>query len=358
MYYTIYKVLNEINNKEYIGQHQTENLSDNYMGSGIVITQAIKKYGKDNFRKTILFVFKTYDEMNNKEMELVTEEYIKQDNTYNISIGGQGGICHSYKNTTVARKKSSIDNWKRINCELYNNNKDLYETPSTSKVTIFNTITKKNESINVSDFNPNIHKKKFGGIVAKKNGKFQYVSSEEFSKNSDITSPTKGMVTVVEIASGIGKHIHSDEFHKNRELYLHNTEGFVTGKNRKTGEKRRFASSEFKLYKDEYTFSTTGQVTIYDINLNKFINIKKNGRNREIHKSIHAVKFDWFTAHDELICSFFGTYQDFKKLYGILPIRAFTDLVNTGIFKTDKLKIKTYNNSYIKKYDWKQNILY
>lgn len=92
IYYTIYKTINNINKKYYIGKHQTENLNDFYFGSGIAIENAIKKYGRQNFEKEILFIFNTEEEMNEKEKELVTEQVVKDENTYNLMIGGKGGI--------------------------------------------------------------------------------------------------------------------------------------------------------------------------------------------------------------------------------------------------------------------------
>lgn len=88
MHYTIYKITNIINNKYYIGKHQTKNLNDGYMGSGKLLKRAITKYGIQNFAKEILFVFDNEQDMNAKEKELV----VISEQTYNLCPGGQGGF--------------------------------------------------------------------------------------------------------------------------------------------------------------------------------------------------------------------------------------------------------------------------
>jgi len=50
--YYLYKITNLINNKIYIGVHYSNNIeNDNYLESGRYIQQAIKKYGKNNFKR-------------------------------------------------------------------------------------------------------------------------------------------------------------------------------------------------------------------------------------------------------------------------------------------------------------------
>ena len=93
MYYTIYKITNIINEKYYIGKHQTKCLDDGYMGSGTLLKRAIEKYGIENFRKEILHVFSTEEEMNAKEKELV----VICEQSYNLNEGGAGGFRYQYK---------------------------------------------------------------------------------------------------------------------------------------------------------------------------------------------------------------------------------------------------------------------
>ena len=106
MNYTIYKVTNLINGKYYIGKHQTKNLDDGYMGSGKLIRRAISKYGLENFKKEILFVFETEAEMNAKEAELV----VVCDESYNLCDGGKGGF--GYINKTID-KETRANNGKK-----------------------------------------------------------------------------------------------------------------------------------------------------------------------------------------------------------------------------------------------------
>lgn len=91
MYYTIYKTTNLINGKYYFGKHQTENLQDNYLGSGVTISEAIEKYGKVNFSKEIIHIFEDEISMNLKEIELITDAIINDPLSYNLTGGGEGG---------------------------------------------------------------------------------------------------------------------------------------------------------------------------------------------------------------------------------------------------------------------------
>ena len=62
------------------------------MGSGKYLKHAIEKHGIENFTKDILFVFDTPEEMYAKEADIVNDDFLALENTYNLKTGGFGGF--------------------------------------------------------------------------------------------------------------------------------------------------------------------------------------------------------------------------------------------------------------------------
>lgn len=91
MYHLVYLTTNIINNKIYVGIHSTYNLDDGYLGSGKLISKAIKKYGKENFKRQILYYCLTREDTREIEKKIVNENFIKLHYVYNKALGGEGG---------------------------------------------------------------------------------------------------------------------------------------------------------------------------------------------------------------------------------------------------------------------------
>jgi group I intron endonuclease len=86
----IYKTTNLLNGKIYIGQDRNNN--KNYLGSGKLLKKAIKKYGKDNFKKEILEECQTEEELNDREVFWISQyNSTNRDIGYNISDGSKEG---------------------------------------------------------------------------------------------------------------------------------------------------------------------------------------------------------------------------------------------------------------------------
>jgi group I intron endonuclease len=83
MYYLVYKTTNLINGKVYIGSHIAETLEDDYLGSGILLRKAIKKYGNENFKREIIHECETKEHMLDLEFEEIERHY--GDNCYNVA---------------------------------------------------------------------------------------------------------------------------------------------------------------------------------------------------------------------------------------------------------------------------------
>jgi hypothetical protein len=112
-FYYVYKITNTLDDKIYIGCHQTNELDDGYMGSGLHLQRAYLKYGIDSFTKEILAFYPTKDEMFDAEASIVTKEFIKEDSNYNIAEGGRGGHrgedCYRSPERSAKISKSSLN---------------------------------------------------------------------------------------------------------------------------------------------------------------------------------------------------------------------------------------------------------
>ncbi len=89
----VYETRNLLTNQKYIGYcSKHPDISKSYLGSGKIISSAIKKYGKENFQKTILKEFDTEHEARMYE-EYLIEKYdaINDIMFYNLTKGGYGG---------------------------------------------------------------------------------------------------------------------------------------------------------------------------------------------------------------------------------------------------------------------------
>lgn len=112
MFYYMYKITNDINNKIYIGIHKSKSMQDDYMGSGKIIKQAIEKYGIDHFKKEVVETFDTWDDALLREKEIVNEDFLLREDVYNIKLGGSGGWDYIVKND-LHKNGLSKDPWNK-----------------------------------------------------------------------------------------------------------------------------------------------------------------------------------------------------------------------------------------------------
>jgi hypothetical protein len=184
MFYTIYKITNLINNKYYIGKHQTKNLDDGYMGSGKVLKYAIQKYGIENFKKEILHIFDNEVEMNAKEKELV----VVSESTYNLNEGGKGGFSYINRNNLKLplseNSKQKISNTLR---EHWQNG--VYEKTKQHLIERNRTIKKStNFSIDKSTHKKAVEQAQSPNAVIKRTQTYLEINHQQGSKNSQFNT--------------------------------------------------------------------------------------------------------------------------------------------------------------------------
>ena len=114
MKYIVYITINLCNGKFYIGVHRTNpNTFDGYSGCGIyrvsqatkdyVLHKAVRKYGYENFKRTIIKIFPDNEEGRKQAFELeailVNETLLKSKSTYNTALGGRESTTENLMKT-------------------------------------------------------------------------------------------------------------------------------------------------------------------------------------------------------------------------------------------------------------------
>lgn len=101
----IYITTNLINGKKYIGQKKGYN--DTYLGSGKILKLAIKKYGRENFKREILDYANSKEELNIKEDYYIHKYNAHHsDEFYNISSSYTPNV---WEDKTEEEKQELID---------------------------------------------------------------------------------------------------------------------------------------------------------------------------------------------------------------------------------------------------------
>jgi len=109
----VYITTNVLNEKKYVGSHCTENINDGYLGSGRTFKKAIKKYGKENFKREILKECETIEEARNLEGRYIKKYKTLIPNGYNFHPNGgpTNGGFHS-EETKRKMSEAAKKRWK------------------------------------------------------------------------------------------------------------------------------------------------------------------------------------------------------------------------------------------------------
>ena len=132
MYGFIYITTNHVNGRQYIGQKKYDKSGKwkKYLGSGIVLKRAIKKYGESNFSKEIIEECETKEALDDREKYWIDYyNAVDSDDFYNIAFGGDGG------NTIAGYSEEQMEQYKEYKRNLHKATAPKGELCATSKLT-------------------------------------------------------------------------------------------------------------------------------------------------------------------------------------------------------------------------------
>ena len=213
-YHYFYRITNKKTGQFYFGIHSTNNLNDNYMGSGTFLKKEYRLWGKDMFYKEILKFFETREDLIKYEQAIVNEDVLNNPLCLNIIKGGLAGLGTGFTVGLVTVKDSSgnyfdvkTNDPRYISGELVSVNKNMVSVRdvfgNTFKVHVNDPRYIAGELTIVSKGN----KGGLGRTHVVKDGECKFILKEELqqylddgwehkSKCRGRVSPTKGMIWI------------------------------------------------------------------------------------------------------------------------------------------------------------------
>jgi hypothetical protein len=116
-YHFVYKITNTVNEMYYYGKQSTNNVNDDYRGSGYAIKIAHMLYGKDKFHKEVIHLCESSQDAYALEETIVTAEMIDDPLCLNMTTGGRHGTKRAYTKKYVDIVKQYTDD-RDINLEI------------------------------------------------------------------------------------------------------------------------------------------------------------------------------------------------------------------------------------------------
>lgn len=96
MIHFLYKTTNNLTEEYYIGAHSTNNIKDNYLGSGVRLVRSVNKYGSSHFSRVIVTYYDSIEHLYIAEKSLISN-HLNIENCLNLAEGGKGGWTYVNK---------------------------------------------------------------------------------------------------------------------------------------------------------------------------------------------------------------------------------------------------------------------
>jgi len=156
--------------------YSTENLDDNYLGSGKRLWNSINYHGKENHIKEILEFCETRIELKKREKEIVNRQLINEKLCLNIQIGGGGGFineehrkkCSDAGNKTFVKKMKDPKYREEHSRKMSESNKRSFEKGNRDRIYFYEWTGKKHSE----ETKKKISKSKKGTGKGEKNSQY------------------------------------------------------------------------------------------------------------------------------------------------------------------------------------------